>query len=117
VNPRLLLIRLENSGVAFSVEDGRLSVDAPRGLLTDDDKAALIESKADVIEVLERRERKLQAARRRGFVAAYSKEPGYIALHDPITGEWHDFPAASCLPSVVEEAKARSRRRKESRPA
>lgn len=110
MNPRLLLIRLENTGVVFAAMDGKLSVDAPFGVLADDDRAALTESKADILEALERRERKLKAASKRGFKATYSKWHGYIALHDPLTGEWHDFPSTSCLPSAVEDAKARARR-------
>lgn len=119
MNPRLLLRDLENRGVVFGFEDGSagLSVDAPAGLLTDDDRTALTESKADIIEALQRRERKLQAASERGFIAIYSKAPGYVALHYPLTGDWHDFPTTSCLPSVVEEAKFRSRTRKEGRSA
>lgn len=115
MNPTLLIRRLENSGVGFEVREGSLIVDAPSGLLTDDDKAALIEGKVGVLKALRSRERKLQAASERGFTATYSKEPGYVALHDPLTGEWHDFPVASCLYSVVEDAKSRSRRRKEGR--
>ncbi len=112
MNPRLLITRLENAGVVFGIQDGGLSVDAPSSVLTDDDRAALIESKADILEILERRGRRLQAASERGFMASYAKESGYIALHDPLTGEWHDFPVASCLPSVVEEVKAKRRREK-----
>ncbi|WP_240432622.1 hypothetical protein [Rubrobacter indicoceani] len=109
----LLIRRFENSGVVFGVQDGKLSVDAPSDLLTDEDIATLTASKADIVELVKRRERRLQEASERGFIATYSKVSGYVALHDPLTGEWHDFPASSCLSSVVEEAKARTRRRKE----
>ncbi len=117
MNPRLLLRHFENRGVVFTIRGDKLIVGFPSDLLADDDIASLIENKADILEVLKRREEKLQVASERGFIATYSKEPGYVALHDPLTGEWHEFPASSCLPSVVEDAKARSRRRKEGRSA
>jgi hypothetical protein len=53
-----------------------------------------------------RRERRLEEADRRGFVARRSREPGWISVHDPTTGEWHDFPARDCFPSIVAEAGA-----------
>jgi hypothetical protein len=53
----------------------------------------------------ERRNSKLEEAGRRGFVARRSREPGWISLHDPTTGEWHDFPARDCFPSIVAEAR------------
>jgi hypothetical protein len=59
----------------------------------------------------ERRDSKLEDADRRGFVARRSREPGWISLHDPTTGEWHDFPARDCFPSIVAEANARRKGR------
>ena len=35
--------------------------------------------------------------------------PGLIRIRDPFTREWHEWPAAKCLPGVVAEA---DRRRK-----
>jgi hypothetical protein len=64
-------------------------------------------SKASGLVLDERRERRLDEADRRGFVARRSREPGRISLHDPLTGEWHDFPARDCFPSIVAEADAR----------
>jgi hypothetical protein len=60
--------------------------------------------KAPETALTQRRNRKLEAADRRGFVARRSREPGWILLHDPTTGEWHDFPARDCFPSIVAEA-------------
>jgi hypothetical protein len=37
------------------------------------------------------------------------REPSWISLHDPTTGEWHDFPTRDCLPSIVEEANGKRR--------
>jgi hypothetical protein len=62
--------------------------------------------KAPEAALTERRDRRLEEAGRRGFVARRSREPGWISLHDPTTGEWHDFPARDCLPSIVAEARA-----------
>lgn len=115
MNAALLIRRFENSGVVFKARDGNLIIDAPSGLLTDEDRITLTGIKTDIVELVERRERRLQAASERGFIATYSQHKGYVSLHDPLTGEWHDFPISSCLPSVVEDAKARSRRRKERR--
>jgi hypothetical protein len=52
------------------------------------------------------KERRLEEASRRGLIVKRSKEPGWISLHDPTTGEWHDFPARDCFPSIVAEARA-----------
>jgi hypothetical protein len=62
-------------------------------------------------ELVERRRRKLEEAGRRGLVVRWSEYPDWIALHDPLSGEWHEVPASDCLPSLVEEAD-RTRRRK-----
>jgi hypothetical protein len=36
------------------------------------------------------RERRQAEAERLGLIATFSQEYGYIALHDPTSGEWHD---------------------------
>lgn len=48
--------------------------------------------------------RKLEEADLRGLVIRWAKERGWIALHDPTTGEWHEVRASECLPSVVRTA-------------
>jgi hypothetical protein len=35
-----------------------------------------------------------QGAARRGLVAKWSREFGYVSVHDPTTGEWHDIATA-----------------------
>jgi hypothetical protein len=60
-------------------------------------------------ELALRRERKLEEASRRGLVVRWSKYPSWIALHDPLSGEWAEVRAEDCFPSLVEEA---NRRRK-----
>jgi hypothetical protein len=63
-------------------------------------------------ELAERRRRKLEEAGRRGLVVRWSEYPDWIALHDPLTGEWVEVRARDCFPSLVEEA---NRRRKKKR--
>ena len=55
-------------------------------------------------ELAERRQRKLEEAGRRGLVVRWSEYPDWIALHDPLSGEWFELRAEDCLPSWVEEA-------------
>ena len=62
-------------------------------------------------ELAEQRRRKLEEAGRRGLVVRWSECPDWIALHDPTSGEWHEVRASDCLPSLVEEADRRRRRK------
>jgi hypothetical protein len=108
----MLLNSLRVKGVNLMAEGDKLHVDAPAGVLADALKASLAENKEALIELLERERAKLEEADGRGLIIRYSKAPGYIALHDPLTGEWHDFPESSCLPGVVESAKSANRKRR-----
>jgi hypothetical protein len=60
-------------------------------------------------ELVERRRRKLEEAGRRGLVVRWSEYPDWIALHDPLSGQWVEIRAEDCFPSLVDEA---NRRRK-----
>ena len=60
-------------------------------------------------ELASRRRRKLEEAGRRGLVVRWSEYPNWIALHDPLSGEWVEVRAEDCFPSLVDEA---NRRRK-----
>lgn len=102
-----LLSELRDLGVELNVEEDRITVDAPAGTITDDLRAALVDNKPRLLKLLAREQRRLEAADRRGLVIRRSREPGYISLHDPLTGEWHDFPAKDCSPSVVATANKR----------
>ncbi len=80
-------------------------MDAPAGVLADEHREALSGNKSEILALLTRERRKLETADERGLVIRYSKQPGWIALHDPTTGEWHEVRERDCLPSVVEAAK------------
>ena len=60
-------------------------------------------------ELASRRRRKLEEASSRGLVVRWSEYPTWIALHDPLSGEWVEIRAEDCFPSLVDEA---NRRRK-----
>ncbi len=62
-------------------------------------------------ELIERRRRKLEEAGRRGLVVRWSEYPDWIALHDPLSGEWFEVRAEDCFPSLVEEANRRRKKR------
>ncbi|BBL79079.1 hypothetical protein RxyAA322_09330 [Rubrobacter xylanophilus] len=96
-------VRLEANGLT-------LRVDAPAGAATDELHAVLREHKRVLIRHLERERRRLEEADRRGLVIRWAREPGYVALHDPTTGEWHEVATSDCPPWVLEDAKAYRRR-------
>ena len=106
----LLLTELRSFGVELTVEDLQLTVDAPAGTVTEDLRAALIENKTSLLKLLTRERRNLEEADKRGLVIRRSREAGYIALHDPLTGEWHEAKASAWLPSIVEAVSSRGRR-------
>ncbi len=104
MNARALLENLKSQDVRLEVDGERLVVDAPAGAITDEIRTILAEHKSKLLRLLEWEQRKLEEADRRGLVIQWSKEPGWIALHDPTTGEWHEVRAEECLPGVVETA-------------
>lgn len=108
-----LLEELRDRGVRVEADGLMLRVDAPAEADTDELRANLREHKRALIRHLERERKRLEEADRRGLVIKWSKETGYISLHDPTTGEWHDVPVSSCPPWVLDDAKAHHRRCKE----
>jgi hypothetical protein len=100
-----LLEDLRRRDVFLEADGGRLIVDAPTGAVTDELRASLARHKQALIKLLEWERRKLEDADRLGFVVKRSRKPGWISVHDPTTGRWHDFPTHDCFPSIVEEAK------------
>jgi hypothetical protein len=57
-------------------------------------------------------QRELERAHDLGLVARYSREFGYISIHDPTTGEWHDVQTKEALPWARWEASKRKELRK-----
>ena len=96
---------LKERGVILEAQGEYLKVDAPVGVVTEEVKTALVEFKPTLLEFLSRTpERKPQCKSE-----ARWSGPGLIRILDPFTNEWHEWPAAKCLPGVVAEA---DRRRK-----
>jgi hypothetical protein len=110
MNARALLDRLRNRDVLLEADGEHLVVDAPVGAITDELRASLAQHKQSLIKLLAWEQCKVEEAGRRGFVARWSREPGWISLHNPLTGGWHDFPAADCFPSIVVEANSRRKK-------
>jgi hypothetical protein len=110
MSARTLLETLRARGFVIVAEGENLTVDAPAGAVTYDLRASLVENKQALLTFLAWERRWLEEADRRGLVIKWAKEPGWIALHDPTTGEWHEVRASECLPGVVDGAKARNRR-------
>ena len=111
-----LLEELRQRGVLLEADGLTLRVDAPSEADTEEMRERLREHKRDLIRHLERERKSLEKADRRGLVIRWAREPGYVAIHDPTTGEWHEVKASECLPSVVESAKTNHRRQKEGGP-
>ena len=111
---RALLEDLRERDVRLEVDGLSLHVDAPKGVLAEEDKQNLAENKHQLLKLLHWERKRLEEADRRGLVIKWSREPDWISLHDPTTGEWHEVKASGCLPAVVDTARA-NRRRKRSR--
>ncbi len=93
---------LKARGVNLEATDDGLRVDAPTGVLTEGDRAALLECKPVLLRFLtgvQSRQEPEDDGRR--FDARPSRHPGYTSLYDPVEERWHDFPTADCYPSVV----------------
>ncbi len=96
---------LKERGVILEAQGECLKVDAPVGVVTEEDKTALVKFKPILLGLLSRtpEEQPLRESKARW------SEPGLIRILDPFTNEWYEWPAVKCLPSVVAEA---DRRRK-----
>lgn len=111
MNAATLLEELRGRDVRLEADGLMLRVDAPAEADTDELRAALREHKRALIRHLERERRRLEEADRQGLIIRWAAEPGYVALHDPTTGEWHEVAVSGCPPWVLEDAKAHRRRR------
>jgi hypothetical protein len=103
VNALDLYHDLKARGVILEARGEQLRVDAPADVLTEEYKAALVEFKPKLLKLLTRSVEMPQQAPKRESVARWAG-PGLIKIRDPFTGEWHEWPAAKCLPGVVAEA-------------
>jgi len=103
VNARSLYHDLKERGVILEAQGEYLKVDAPAGVVTEEDKIALVEFKPVLLEFLSQtpKEEPLRESKARW------SGPGLIRILDPFTNEWHEWPAAKCLPGVVAEAESR----------
>lgn len=115
MSAKALLEKLREQDVHLEADGLVLHVDAPAEIDADKLRAILREHKRALIRHLERERKKLEEADRRGFVIKWSREPGYVSLHDPATGDWHEIATTDCPPWVLEDAKAHRRRRGEKR--
>ena len=93
---------LKARGVNLEALGEHLKVDAPAGVVTKEDKTALVEFKSVLLEFLSRPEESQRGPKRKSAVRW--ARPGLVRMRDPFTGEWHEWPAAKCLPGVVAEA-------------
>ena len=109
MSARALLEELRERDVRLKANGLILRVDAPAGADTGELRATLRKHKHALIRLLERERKKLEEANRRGLVIRWSREPGWISLHDPTTGEWHEVTTSGCPPWILEDAKARRR--------
>jgi hypothetical protein len=102
VNARSLCHDLEKRGVILEAQGENLKVDAPAEVVTEEDRTALAEFKSVLLEYLSRPEQWQRGPKRKSAVRWAG--PGLVRIRDPFTGEWHEWPAAKCLPGVVAEA-------------
>jgi hypothetical protein len=99
---------LKARDVILEARGEQLRVDAPAGVLTEADRDVLKEFKPRLLKFLSRPSEESQAAPERESVASWAG-PALVKIRDPFTQEWHEWPAAECLPGVIAEA---DRRRK-----
>ena len=104
MSAQALLEELRRRDVVLDAEGDLLHVDAPVGAVTEELRAALVEHKQGLIELLEWERCKLAEADRRGLVIRWAEHPVWIKIHDPLSGEWHEVRAEECLPRVVQTA-------------
>ncbi|MBX6763707.1 MAG: hypothetical protein K6T51_13460 [Rubrobacteraceae bacterium] len=115
MNVSALLAELRERDIRLEADGLVLHVDAPAGAVTEELRAVLREHRRALIRHLERERKRLEEADRRGLVIKFSRERGYVSLHDPTTGEWHEVAISDCPPWVLEDARAHRRRREERR--
>lgn len=111
MSAKALLEDLRRMDVCLEADGITLLVDAPAEADAEALGEVLRGHKRALIRLLERERRKLEDADRRGLVIRFAREPGYLSVHDPTTGDWHELQASSCPSWMLEDAKAYRRRR------
>jgi predicted metal-dependent hydrolase len=109
MNAHALLEDLRTKGVTLEADGLTLRVAAPEDVATEELHETVSRHKHALIRLLERERQRLEAAERLGLLIKWSKLPGYVAIHDPTTGGWHEILASECPPWVIEVARAHSR--------
>ena len=109
MNANAVLEELRTKGVTLEADGLTLRVAAPEDVATEVLHETVSRHKHDLIRLLERERQRLEAAERLGLLIKWSKLLGYVAIHDPTTGDWHEILASECPPWVIEDAKAHSR--------
>src|SRR5215210_7886867 len=100
MSARALLDELREHNVHLDADGLILRVDVPSEIDTDELRTRLREHKRALIRLLERERRKLEEADRRGLVIRFAREPGYLSVHDPTTGDWHELQTSGCPPWI-----------------
>jgi TubC N-terminal docking domain len=93
VNALSLFHDLKARGVNLEALGEHLRVDAPAGVVTEEDRTALVEFKSVLPEFLSRPEAWQRGPKRKSAVRWAG--PGLVRIRDPFTGEWHEWPARS----------------------
>jgi hypothetical protein len=109
MNARALLEDLRAKGVTLEADGLTLRVAAPEDVATEELHETVSRHKHAFIRLLERERQRLKEAERLGLLIKWGRAPGYVAIHDPTTGDWHEVLASESPPWVIEEAKAHSR--------
>ena len=109
MNAHALLEDLRTKGVTLEAEGLTLRVAAPEDVATEELHETVSRHKHALIRLLERERQRLEEAERIGLLIRWSKAPGYVAIHDPTTGDWHEILPSECPTWVIEEATAHSR--------
>lgn len=109
MNAHALLEDLRFRGVTLEADGLTLRIAAPEDVATDELHETVSRHKHALIRLLERERQRLVEAERIGLLIKWSKAPGYVAIHDPTTGDWHEVLASECPPWVIEDARAHSR--------
>jgi tubulysin polyketide synthase-like protein len=104
VSAQVLLEELEQIGIRLRVDGTYLEYEGPEEAVTLDLLRRLREHKPSLMKLLEWESRESEDAGLRGLLVRWSEYPTWIALRDPLTGEWHELKASECLPGVVESA-------------